>query len=171
MASMIQKIVVPVDFSESCERATAYAWALARRLGASMHLIHVLHEPGLVDAPIEFYAVDRSALRERLYQDARVRLAQVVEELEPDINQVTSEVRTGPTIEGITSAAVDYGADLVIMGTHGRSGLSHLLLGSVAEGVIRTARCPVLVVRDSGAVHMHRRRAHALVEMAAAHAE
>jgi nucleotide-binding universal stress UspA family protein len=63
------------------------------------------------------------------------------------------EVRHGDAQKSITAAEIDYGADLVIMSTHGRSGWSHLLLGSVAEQLIRTARCPVLVIRDSDQVH------------------
>jgi universal stress protein A len=156
MTPLIQKIVVPVDFSESGRRAISYAAALARRLGASVHLIHVLPESTVVNGPLEFYTVDRSALRERMHQDARSRLAAIAAGLEHDTNQIITEVRTGPTTHSINQAVVDYGADLVIMGTHGRSGLSHLLLGSVAEGVIRTASCPVLVVRESGGVDMHR---------------
>ena len=66
-----------------------------------------------------------------------------------------TEVRTGSIDEAITSAVTAYGVDLIVMATHGRSGVPHLLFGSVAEQVIRTASCPVLVMRDSGKVRVH----------------
>jgi nucleotide-binding universal stress UspA family protein len=69
--------------------------------------------------------------------------------------RVTTEVRSGAIAESIGKAVLDYGADLVVMSTHGRTGLSHLLMGSVAEKVIKTARCPVLAIRDCGQVHTH----------------
>ena len=62
---------------------------------------------------------------------------------------VTTEIRGGPASDGITNAAAAAGADLIVMSTHGRSGLPHLLLGSVAERVVRSANCPVLVVRET----------------------
>ena len=68
---------------------------------------------------------------------------------------LTTEIRTGRIAEEIANAAVAYGADLVVMSTHGRTGLPHLLMGSVAEEVIRIAPCPVLVMKDSGKVRVH----------------
>jgi universal stress protein A len=92
-------------------------------------------------------AVEAAALRDRLYQDARSKLAVI----SPTFGEVrvpaTTEVRDGAPGSEIVKAAVDYGADLIVMATHGRSGLPHLVLGSVAEHVIRHARCPVLAVR------------------------
>jgi nucleotide-binding universal stress UspA family protein len=69
--------------------------------------------------------------------------------------QITIEARSGDIDEEITNAVIAYGADLIVMATHGRSGVPHLLFGSVAERVIRTASCPVLVMRDSGKVRVH----------------
>ena len=166
MTPLIQKIVVPVDFSESCQRATSYAAALARRLDASVHLIHVLPPSTVVTGPLEFYGGDGSEVRERMQQNARARLAAIATGLQHDTNRIMTEVRTGPTTQSINQAVIDYGADLVIMGTHGRSGLSHLLLGSVAEGVMRTAACPVLVVRALGGVQTQPLRAAESIEMA-----
>jgi nucleotide-binding universal stress UspA family protein len=165
MTPLIQKIVVPTDFGPTSEHATKYAWTLASRLGASIALIHVLEDPPMAAGPFESYPLDLPGLREQRYHDAHSKLTAIVHELGPDV-EVTTAVRVGPTADSITKAAVDYGADLVIMGTHGRSGLSHLVLGSVAEHVIRTASCPVLVVRDSGGVHMHRRLRPELAEFA-----
>lgn len=157
----MRKILVPIDFSDASERAVIYAAALARRLHASLHLVHVL-ELSMVNRPQFDYEADMPALRERLYQDARRRLGELAARLGGDALRVSTEVRTGEPNTCITDAEIDYGADLVIMSTHGRSGLSHLLLGSVTEQVIRTAQCPVLVLRDCGQVHVHRPRAAAL---------
>ncbi|HEY7501451.1 MAG TPA: universal stress protein [Vicinamibacterales bacterium] len=136
MERLITNVVAPIDFSEPSKRTARYAAGLARRLGASLHLVHVLDE-------------------ERLYQETRMQLAALGATLQMPKRRLSVEVRTGPVAESITQAAIDYGADLVVMATHGRTGLSHLLMGSVAERVIRTARCPVLVVRACGQVHVH----------------
>ena len=155
MTPTIQNILLPTDFSPCSQRAVEYAAALARKLGAAVHLVHVLEEPFTTKAAWEFHRPDTPELRERMYQDCRSRLAQVAAQLHAAVPQVTTEVRSGTPTEAIVAAAVDYGADLIVMATHGRSGLPHLLLGSVAERVIRHARCPVLAVRESGAARMH----------------
>ena len=94
-------------------------------------------------------ASQAGALFERLYQEGRATLANLAATIRKSGVTVTTEVRTGLPSEEIVHAAIDYGADLIVMTTHGRKGVSHLLLGSVAEDVIRHARCPVL------AVHVH----------------
>lgn len=153
MERMIATIVAPVDFSESSTRTARYAVALARRLGATLHLVHVVDVPALASPP-RFDAATATSPGERRYQEGRTRMASLAATL--DMREgMSTDVRMGPVAEGITQAAVDYGADLVIMATHGRTGLSHLLMGSVAERVIRTARCPVLVVRSCGQIQVH----------------
>jgi nucleotide-binding universal stress UspA family protein len=157
MEPQILKILVPLDFSEASERAAGYAAALARRLGASVHLIHVVEPSPLNRRPYD-YEPETPAVRERYYQEARARLIALAARVVNGTRHVSVEVRRGDPLKNITAAEIDYGADLVIMSTHGRSGWSHLVLGSVAEQVIRTARCPVLIIRDAGqmAVHMPR---------------
>lgn len=156
MEPLITKILVPIDFSPASERAAQYAAALAQRLGASLHLVHVLELAALVNGPFEFYEPPSREFLDQVYWDTRSRLVAVGGTLESGFVRVSSEVRHGTPAESIRAATIDYGADLVIMSTHGRSGLSHLLMGSVAEQVIRTSRCPVLVLRDCGQVHVHR---------------
>jgi nucleotide-binding universal stress UspA family protein len=156
MDHLMQKILVPIDFSEASERAAEYAAALARRLGASLHLVHVVEPAEMVKGPFEFFEAPSPEFLDRLYWATRSRLVMLGGSLEGGQVPVSSEVRHGTPAESIRAATIDYGADLVIMSTHGRSGLSHLLMGSVAEQVIRTARCPVLVIRDCGQVHVHR---------------
>lgn len=157
MTPTIRKILLPTDFSPCSERAIEYAAALAKRLGTSVHLIHTLNGPaamrGLWDP-----AVHDAHRRERTYQAAKGRLAELAERLLPFATAVSAEVRSGVAADEIVRAATDYGCDLIVMATHGRSGLPHLVRGSVAEAVIRRATCPVLTVRESGAAHVARGR-------------
>ena len=155
MQPMIDKIIVPIDFSDASEHAARYAAKLSRRLNASVHLIHVLEEMPVSPGPLEFYAGESPEAREERYQCARRRLNALAESVATYATRVTIEVRSGAIAESIGRAVVDYGADLVVMSTHGRTGMSHLLMGSVAEKVIQNARCPVLAIRDCGQVHTH----------------
>jgi universal stress protein A len=150
MRPSLRSILVPTDFSASSDRAIEYASTLASGFGATVHLIHVL-DPVSLQLPWET-PIESAARHERSYQESRAKLAVVAATLDRPRLPVTCEVRSGtPAIE-IALAAVDYGADLIVMATHGRSGLPHLLLGSVAEHVIRHATCPVLAVRDQMAL-------------------
>jgi len=155
MEPQIQKILVPVDFSEASEHAATYAAGLARRLGANVHLIHVVESSPLARRPYD-YEPDTPVVRERLYQEARARLISLAARVGSGARRISIEVRRGEVLKNVCAAEIDYGADLVIMSTHGRSGWSHLLLGSVAEQVIRSARCPVLIVRESGKARVDR---------------
>ena len=144
MSNGIRKIVVPIDFSEASFRAAGYAASIGRALGAHLFMVHVL----------EGVRTGRLYDSDHRYDDARERLAVLAHSL--SAVGVTIEVRTGRIHERLADAATDYGADLIVMSTHGRTGLSHLLMGSVAEAVIRTSPCPVLVLRDCGQAHVHR---------------
>jgi universal stress protein A len=156
---VIRKIAVPVDFGEASDRAIDYAAGLARLMGASLHLIHVLEEPVFAVGPIDCCALDTPALFERLHVQARMQLASTAVRLRGDGAQpVTSEIRRGAPAETIVQAAADHRADLLILGTRGRVGLSHLLMGSVAEQIARAASCPALIVRAPGDVHVPVRR-------------
>ena len=141
MTPTINKILLPIDFSVPSDRAAGYAAALARSLGASIHLVHVLEDVS-------------QATR---YEDSRAKLLALTASLAPAAARTSVEVRSGRPAAAIIDAAIDYGCDLIVMATHGRSGVSHLVLGSVAEEVIRHARCPVLAVRQSGAAAVHAR--------------
>jgi nucleotide-binding universal stress UspA family protein len=150
MTTDIRSILVPSDFSASSDHAILYATALASRLRASLHVIHVLDGFVSVHKPWDPDAGEPAVRHERLYQQARRRLAASVARL-PQHVPATFEVRSGTAAGEIAKAAIDYGADLIVMGTHGRSGLQHVVLGSVAEDVIRRAVCPVLTIRDTHA--------------------
>ncbi|MBI1822221.1 MAG: universal stress protein [Nitrospirae bacterium] len=139
----IQKILVPTDFSECSERAMAYAGSLARDFKARIILLHVIES--------SVYALDTSlmppgdplGLRQKLIEMTEQRVNRLKESgLEADGYCVTGV----PSIE-IIKAAREVQADLVVMGTRGRTGLAHILLGSTAERVIQRAQCPVLTVK------------------------
>ena len=152
MTPSIRRIIVPTDFSPASQRAIDYAVTLARPLNASLLLLHVVEQPFVGGGGWEWYIPDAPALLERLEADSRTQLAEIGDGLTQQGLAVTTEVRRGLPTGGIVAAAADGGADLIVMSTHGRSGLPHLLLGSVAERVIRTAPCPVLAVRESRVV-------------------
>jgi len=148
MTPTIKRILVPTDFSIPAEEAVDYAATLAARFGATVHLIHVLQDPLAAQGAWEFYIPDSPEMRERRHQDAKDRLWHIASShAKPDV-RITTEARFGSPTAEIVAAAMAYGSDLIVMGTHGRTGLPHLLLGSIAERVIRTAPCPVLAVRQ-----------------------
>lgn len=155
MDTLIKKIIVPVDFSVSSERAARFAFSLAHHLRAHVYLIHVLNgEPA-----------GRASHLVRC-RDASTSMSGFVARIGRG-RALTSEIRTGAVAEEIASAVRAYGGDLVVMATHGRTGLPHLLMGSVAEEVIRVAACPVLVMKDSGKVRVHARHSETLGEQVA----
>jgi universal stress protein A len=166
MDTHIHSIVVPTDFSTRSEQAVEYAGVLATSLGATVHLVHVLDRLLSPEMAWAAPATEAAALRERLYQEGRAKLTELAATVRQSGVPVTTEVRSGLPSQEIIHAAVDYGADLVVMTTHGRTGLSHLLLGSVAEDVIRHARCPVLALRVRDA----QRISPSLTETPSAHA-
>jgi nucleotide-binding universal stress UspA family protein len=146
----IRSILAPTDFSTHSERAVRYACRLAERLGSSLHLLHVLSEilpagpdPLLIPMmPAEYYADNEARAREtldRLPDPAWGQPASVVR-----------EVRWGSPVETIVAFALEQRIDLITVATHGRTGLSHVFLGSVAEQIVRQAPCPVLTIRDRG---------------------
>jgi universal stress protein A len=142
----LRRILVPTDFSEHSRHALSYGIALAEKFGAELHLLHVFQElsvyqpdavtagPPLVPPVGALAAAGRAAL-EKLMEDER--LARV---------QVHAEVREGPPVEEIVDYAHEHAIDLIVIATHGRGWLAHLLMGSVAEKVVRKAPCPVMAV-------------------------
>lgn len=139
------RILVPVDFSSASGKAVAYADAFASTFGASVVLIHVV-EPLVL--PSEFGYVPAPSPEEEMRHLAAVktRLQSLAADLE-SAKRSAVEVRIGRPWQEITTAAQELGADLLVITTHGRTGIKHVLMGSVAEKIVRHAGCPVLVVR------------------------
>lgn len=147
----ITRILVPTDFSATSNAAFGYAKALAERFDASLHLVHAFEDPFTTAAfAAEMYAPLPTTLRDTLVIDIEQRLAERLPAEDRARFRGTAEIVTGPTAKAIVEYSQSLGSDLIVMGTHGRGGMSHLLLGSVAERVVRTARCPVLTVREPG---------------------
>ncbi len=149
----LKRILVPIDFSDCSLKALRYAVPLARQHEASITLLHVVNVP-------TYYAVDGggfnygafqpdyTALEAELRALGEKRLSAMAAEEAAQHVPTDSVVRTGPPATEIVELAKSIPADVIVISTHGRTGLSHVVLGSVAEHVIRHAPCPVLVVRE-----------------------
>jgi nucleotide-binding universal stress UspA family protein len=150
----IRHILVPTDFSDGSRRALETALDLAHDTGARVTLLHVHHVPASVFPDVIL------PMTPELMRDVERSVDHVLEHLVEEARQhgVEADFHTvfGTTHLEICKSAEDVGADLIVIGTHGRSGLSHVLLGSVAEKVVRKAPCPVLTVRPQ----MHSTAAH-----------
>jgi nucleotide-binding universal stress UspA family protein len=142
----LRTILVPIDFSACSRKALQYAIPLAKEFSAALTLLHVVHvnyaagpEFGAMDFPLIEADLRKSAEREL----ARLAAAEIQ-------GQVAFEclVRSGLEVIEIVDVAKELESDLIVISTHGRTGLKHVFMGSVAENVVRLAPCPVLVVRE-----------------------
>ena len=152
MTRGLARILVPTDFSPPCEAALATAGVLAAQFGAEIHLVHVLEDPFTTGA----YASDvhgylPPGMRESWRKEAQAQLDALCDPSENAHFRVITDVRFGSPARAIVNYARDNAMNLIVMGTHGRNGFAHLLLGSVTEQVVRTAQCPVLTVRGTAA--------------------
>jgi nucleotide-binding universal stress UspA family protein len=145
-----KNILVPTDFSEFSKYALDYALTIAHTFGARITLIHITHERELdalrqVSSYFEPEKLEE-LLRERESEDRKQLDAFIPPEMKQGI-EVEAIHKVGIPFVEIIKTAKEKGVDLIVMATHGRSGLSHILLGSVAEKVVRKAPCPVLSIR------------------------
>lgn len=138
----ISKILVPTDFSEHAERALSTAASLAGVLGATLHIVHVGPVVQYFGPP---FASGR-AFANDLMETSRKQLRAYMSAVHEQGLEATETLTEGVPYVEINRAAKDTGADLIVMGTHGRTGIDRLLLGSVAERVVRTSPIPVMVV-------------------------
>ena len=139
-----RKVLVPTDFSPAGKHALELATSLARDGGGSLVIIHV-EEPPLAYGGGELY----SGVQEPDREELRKALAAVAP-TDPKVPCV-HKLLVGDPAAAIIQVAESDGVDLIVMGTHGRTGLSRLLMGSVAEAVVRRAKCPVLTVKQPAA--------------------
>jgi nucleotide-binding universal stress UspA family protein len=154
MTQSIARILVPVDFSAHSERALDFATTIAARFGARVELLHVVEDPFMTGAwSSEVYVPNVGELLDNVTADARRRVGELQATIARDGVQADTAVVTGLPAHTIVEHAAKGGFDLIVMGTHGRSGLSHVFMGSVAERVLRKAPCPVLTVRPPAAAH------------------
>lgn len=162
------RILVPIDFSEHSTNALRYACALSETFSAELHLLHVLQdliamipEPGLsFPAPGNYMEEMKTSAEEQLQKLPRATPLSETDGGKTDgaatdesgtktaaEMTVVRDIRQGPPFLEIVRYAKEKECDLIVVGTHGRSGLAHMLLGSVAGKVVRKASCPVLTVR------------------------
>ena len=145
-----RRILVPTDFSAPSDAALDCARRLAAGFGASVHLLHVLGEVSAAGgAGSELFVTEPPEARSLRLIDARDRLNHRITADDRAVLHATGEVIFGLPAQIIVDYAVDNQFDLIVMGTHARTGMAHLLIGSVAERVVRTAGCPVLVTQYS----------------------
>lgn len=138
---MFNRILVPTDFSDASEVALKYGRALANQFYGTLHLIHVAENPFLRANVADRRSIEEAPARwleDRLTDDDRQRGA------------VATVVQSDEPAKEIVQYAKSADIDLIIMGTHGRTGLARVVLGSVAEAVVRGAPCPVLTVHADG---------------------
>jgi nucleotide-binding universal stress UspA family protein len=143
----LHRILVPTDFSKHSHNALNYAAAFADRFGAALYLLHVVQDLALFIPEAVSVAPPIAPPVKQMTAAVREALDRVVRENDLSRFEVHCEVREGTPFYEIIQFAKDAGIDLIIMGTHGHSGLAHVLLGSVTEKVVRKAPCPVLTVR------------------------
>jgi nucleotide-binding universal stress UspA family protein len=148
----IKTILLPTDGSECSAKAMAYALSLAKRYGGRVVALHVIDRRWEEQTRAAFVEVGQDLtqkIREGYAEEARRILQAVAEAAAKAGVPVETRTITGIPFDDIVRIGAELAADLIIMGTHGRTGISHLLLGSVAERVVRRAPCPVLTVRQA----------------------
>jgi universal stress protein A len=145
MTMDIRRILAPTDFSELSTQGLKSALELAQSFGANLLLVHVVEPPPY---PIEGIVPSQlgANLLDDLERQASHELAQLLPETQGSGVEVARRVMVGIPYRKIVEVAEADKADLIVMTTHGRTGLSHLVMGSVAEKIVRTAPCPVLTI-------------------------
>jgi len=142
-----ETILVPLDFSPSADHALDIAIELAGPLGVRrIHLLHVHHPPPM-PTPLPGSGPSYVEVEGRLLEEAALALATRAERVKAASLEVEVSVESGAPAEVVCAEAEKRGADLIVMGSRGRSSLAHVLLGSVAERTVARAPCPVLTLR------------------------
>jgi nucleotide-binding universal stress UspA family protein len=140
----IKTILVPVDFSSHSEKAVETAVEFAKAFGAEVHLLHAYSLPVGVVGPYD-YQIPANILTD-MRESAKKRVDEEVGKLADSGVPASGVITEGLPTQAILDTAEQLGADLIVMGTRGLTGLKHVVLGSVAERTIRQAACPVLTV-------------------------
>jgi nucleotide-binding universal stress UspA family protein len=151
MTIEVRRILVPIDFSEHAEPVVEWAVHLAETHGSRVVLMHAYH------LPVEFQQMEGAYLPADFWSHVKTEAQKTLEGHAERIRakgiEVETVVREGYPATAIVEEADRQGASLVVIGTHGHTGLKHLLLGSVAERVVQKAPCPVLTVKRPDAEH------------------
>src|SRR5271169_865343 len=143
-AISVKNLLYATDFSATSEAALPYATAICRHFGSTLHVAHVLSDTNLLlmSGGVDYVCVGT------VYEDAHTEAQGKVQHVATRLGEIPHRtyVRRGPVWTNLSSIVAEGGIDLIVVGTHGRSGLGALLLGSVAEDILRHAPCPVLTV-------------------------
>lgn len=142
----IERILVPIDFSECSKKALQYALPLAKSHQAALTLLYVVPH---VYSQGEYGGVDCARLEVSMKESGEKELAKLARDEVPGDIKASTQVQIGSPAREIVETARSLAADLIVIATHGRTGLKHILLGSVAEHVVQRAPCPVFVVREN----------------------
>jgi universal stress protein A len=146
----LKRILFPTDFSECGRAAEKYAQALSERFAAELHILHVLGDVAMMmPEPGSALSLPQNYLLE-MKQEAERALDKILPEATKAGLSVVRATRMGNAYVEIVKYAEERSIDLIVVGTHGRGALMHMLLGSVAEKVVRKSPCPVLTVRPAG---------------------
>lgn len=142
----IRSILVPIDFSIHSKNALRYAVPMAESFGASLHLVYVV-EPTIYPADLGFGQVVLPGVEDELRDKGSDELGKLIEREIGDRVKATSVVRTGKPHQEILREAEEKDVDLIIVASHGHTGVEHILFGSTASRIVRLAKCPVLTIR------------------------
>lgn len=143
----IKNVLVATDFSAPSETALNYARAMARSFGAQLHVLHIFEPLWITSADVVGGGVALATMIQGLEDTARKQLEEAVTEADRrELKAVAEMVTSESPAREIANYANEHKVDLLVIGTHGRSGISRMLIGSVAEKVVRLAPCPVLTV-------------------------
>ncbi len=143
----LKSILAPVDFSPPSQKAIHYALSFAEQFEAKVTLLYVV-EPAVYPTEFGYVPAEIDKLYRTMDESAREKLATLAEKQVPANLRAQTLVRLGQPYREICEAAKELGVDLIVIATHGYTGLKHTFLGSTAEKVVRHAPCPVLVVRE-----------------------
>lgn len=144
---IVQRILFPTDFSELSQAAEKSACDMADKFGAELHVLHVLHDFFLIMPQTAAALLIPPKALDDVINHAEVEIQKVPPMAWASGKKVVRVVRIGTTHDTIVQYANENAIDLIVLGTHGRTGLPHVLLGSVAERVVQHASCSVLTVR------------------------
>ena len=147
-----RKILFCTDFSENSDAPRRLAAEYAERFNASLAIVHVVQAWAGFPTYEFRVPVDLHELTLQIQESVGADLAEMAKQCGPGIPEVTTHCKIGAPAQEIVKLAGELSADLIVMGTHGWTGFKHLLLGSVAENVLRLASCPVLVVKSAAAL-------------------
>jgi len=143
----INKILTPIDFSDYSKKAFEYAVEFAEHFNASITLVYVV-EPQIYPADFTMGQVAIPNIDSNLTEAAEKELLSLIDSNDFDKTRIDYKIRIGQPFHEIIETAAEFDVDLIIIATHGHTGVEHLLFGSTAEKVVRKAPCPVLTLRQ-----------------------